>query len=667
MTTDGRRPHRHRRVTYPIVFVLVCFASVWLAQFSSYLDVRQGRDQATLFVFGSWFGRTSTGSQGTVVAAGLIIVALVYLTLVVVTNYFWISSGVVMLLVSVFSMVNYLKILARQEPLQPSDMLFALHGDGGEIASFIPPSGFTIMWWFIAFDIVVLAATIVLTATARPRRLVSWTTWRAWLTRLVVAIVTIPTLVYTVANIADTTSVAGKAAAALGDNPAMWFPLYDYETNGTITAFTRYVDPTVMDEPDGYSAQTMADIARRYQTAADTINQTRVGDLDDQSLILILCESCKPTSMTPHVTVTPDPTPFLHSLKDTTTSGTMLSTGYGGGTANIEYQSLTGLSMGLFSPTLTTPFQQLVPNADYPPSVGNLWPVAQGVHTSYPNLYSRQTDYPKFGLQPFWTLEPPNLVACRATIPNNPNISDQCSYQDALDALAKHPDQNQFISLVTMQNHGPYTYSYPDNPYKVSAHLPAGGADVAQLRTFANGMNHTDQATKQFLEKIDQMDRPITVVWYGDHSPGIYDGSLNDPHDRLPTFETQYFIYSNKAARGHDTILPNSSYSSSNYFLAQMAEQTSSKVSPFLALLSELHEQFPAMGVAAANATSSSVEANQRSSGELLLLDGNGQPMDQNALTPAQRQLLADYRLVQYDITAGHHYVKDNGFMNLPS
>ncbi|MDK6365361.1 hypothetical protein QP205_24335, partial [Escherichia coli] len=56
-----------------------------------------------------------------------------------------------------------------------------------------------------------------------------------------------------------------------------------------------------------------------------------------------------------------DVMPFVRELKSKTTSGLMLSSGYGGGTANLEYMALTGLSMSNFAPSLSSPYQQLVP------------------------------------------------------------------------------------------------------------------------------------------------------------------------------------------------------------------------------------------------------------------------------------------------------------------
>ena len=47
----------------------------------------------------------------------------------------------------------------------------------------------------------------------------------------------------------------------------------------------------------------------------------------------------------------------------------MISAGYGGGTANMEYMSLTGLDLSNFSPTLPTPYTQLVTHRKYNPNI----------------------------------------------------------------------------------------------------------------------------------------------------------------------------------------------------------------------------------------------------------------------------------------------------------
>ena len=64
--------------------------------------------------------------------------------------------------------------------------------------------------------------------------------------------------------------------------------------------------------------------------------------------------------------------PNIRSIKEHTTSGLMLSSGYGGGTANLEYMGLTGLSMANFDSSLTSPYQQLVPTEHWTPTINQM-------------------------------------------------------------------------------------------------------------------------------------------------------------------------------------------------------------------------------------------------------------------------------------------------------
>ena len=87
----------------------------------------------------------------------------------------------------------------------------------------------------------------------------------------------------------------------------------------------------------------MESLAKKYTQEAKTINQTRTGELTDNTVIMILSETFSDPTRVPGVSFSLDPIPNIRNIKNTTTSGLMLSPGYGGGTANIEYQAFDRL------------------------------------------------------------------------------------------------------------------------------------------------------------------------------------------------------------------------------------------------------------------------------------------------------------------------------------
>lgn len=112
-------------------------------------------------------------------------------------------------------------------------------------------------------------------------------------------------------------------------------------------------------------------------------------------MIMILSESFSDPTRVPGITLSEDPMPNIRALKNTTTSGLMLSPGYGGGTANIEYQALTGWDLALFDNSMQVPYQQLVPHQKVTETFNQLWNDRYGAsgsiafHPYYKNMYLR--------------------------------------------------------------------------------------------------------------------------------------------------------------------------------------------------------------------------------------------------------------------------------------
>ena len=152
-------------------------------------------------------------------------------------------------------------------------------------------------------------------------------------------------------------------------------------------------------------------------------------------------------------------------------------------------------------------------------------------------------------------------------------------------------------------------------------------------------------------------------MFYGDHLPGIYETASQDTNNSLALHLTDYFIWSNKASGSQGKKVDNSVYSSPNYFVAQTAEHMNAKVSPYLAFLTLMHKKVSAMEPPVVN----KIQGWDRiPEGQDIYLDAAGNPMAEDEFDEQTKQLMTDYKLIQYDITAGKNYLKDTDFMDLP-
>ena len=598
----------------------------------------------------------------------VILVALLYLMLLMLFNRFWTASIVILAVGIIVAAIEHFKVEIRYEAILPADLGF-LGSNTGNMLTFIPAGAHvTILVALGAFAVLLALILALRHFDGRKGRMIRTDNLSLNLTSRLILLL-LPILVFALycIHVSTTDSLANKFSRALGDTPSMWDSVYDAQRNGPLVAFTRQLNPKIMDKPSNYSEETMKKVAARYQKEAETINASRTNNLTDSTVVYVLSESFSDPSRVPGLKTNKDSMPNIRKIKAGTTSGLMLSSGYGGGTANLEYMGLSGLSMANFESSLSSPYQQLVPSQHWTPTINQLWgaPVnSLGYHPYESSMYSRATNYKKFGFSHFYTLTGPDVIKYQDKIDESPYVSDKSSYDSALEGI-KSGKTNKFIQIITRQNHMPYHEWYENNDYTAESTTgtPLGDDEQQSIETYQKGVEITDQATQEFLNELDALDKPVTVVFYGDHLPGIYSSASEDDNNSLALHLTDYFIWSNKASSYPGNKASDAAYSSPNFFVAQAADHMNAKVSPYLAFLTEMHSKIAAMEPPVVN----KIQGWDRiPEGQNIYLDQNGNPMSTDDFDKETKQLLADYKLIQYDITAGKNYLKDTDFMTLP-
>lgn len=673
---------------YTIVFFLLTSAEVIFLQWGMYSEPEYDKSteidettkvlqsvagQVTRFISQMWL------EQKNVCLVSFVGLALIYLALILVTNRFWIATLVFGVALTAFGVANSIKVQLRNEPIIPADLTFISGGDTGSIMSFVPKSSQAFVNGAITFVIwfaIIIFALFVLDG----RRRFIHCSWRHPIAnvknivgnifRILAAILSVVLLSTYVIGLGTPGSGTYKWAKDNGYEPQLWNAIGDAQANNPATTFLSLSKVKAMDKPDNYSQKTMQSLAKKYAQEAQAINHTRSGELTDNTVIMILSETFSDPTRVPGVSFSLDPIPNIRNIKNTTTSGLMLSPGYGGGTANIEYQALTGLNLANFNDSLIVPYQQLVPNQNDPYSFNQIWMKKYGknastaVHPFQQSMYLRNINYRKFGFSYLYTLDSKIPLKHTGCIDRSPYVSDSEAYQSILDLLDRQQDSksSQFLQLVTMQNHMPYGDYYDNNEFSdanISEDLSDG--ERWNINTYTKGINWTDQETADFLNQLDQMDKPITVIFYGDHLPGIYDTADMNKNNKTVLHETDYFIWSTSASSSHGTKVnpTTTAYTSSNYFMPLAAEHMNAKVSPYLAMLTELQQEVPAMSRVIG--TNGGI-----GQGKATYLDHDGNDIKVTALSAKAKELLKDYKLVQYDQTVGKNYLKDLDFTQVP-
>ena len=678
-----KKRHRFSFSFYAIVLVLVTAFEVVFLQWGMYSEPEypEGSEiDDTTRVLQSVIGRTTKFVSQIWIdhqyqaLLNFIVLGVIYLTLVLILNRFWVASAIFGTVMTVFAVANHIKIESRNEPVIPADLNFITGGNAGELTSFIPNSSQALVDGAVAGVICFVAICIVMQFLDGRNAVIpchwlhpfaSVKNFAGTITRILAAALSTALVFSFVWGLGADDSWATKFAHNLSDRPQPWNPIADATSNGPAINFLQLAHTKIMDKPEDYSEETMTKIAKKYSKEADSINQSRTTNLTDNTVIMVLSETFSDPTRVPGVSFAEDPIPNIRQIKNETTSGLMLSPGYGGGTANIEYQALTGLSMANYSATLSIAYQQLVPGQKWDQSLNQLWNEKTGedssvaFHAYNRNMYFRDINYKKFGFSKFYATDGKPKLTNLYPIDSAWYASDESFYSQVLKKM-QSSDGNKFYQVVTMQNHMPYEDIYADNQFKeldTSENLQEN--ERLNIETYTKGLNYTDQSTQDFLNALNNIDRPITVIFYGDHLPGIYSTAYSDSDNILGLHETDYFIWSNNASSAAGTKLDNASsaYTSSNYFSAQLASHLNAKVSPYLAFLTEMHQAIPAMSVPSAAGGSPD---------KPVYLNAAGARISEKDLSEEAKTLLHNYKLIQYDMSAGKNYLKDTDFVNLP-
>ncbi|UCI32800.1 LTA synthase family protein [Mesorhizobium sp. B4-1-4] len=325
--------------------------------------------------------------------------------------------------------------------------------------------------------------------------------------------------------------------------PIMWDQKENYASNGFALAFALNVPMAHVSAPSGYSDKAIAAIDRPRTTAS-------VPD-DKPDIIVVMSESFWDPTKLPGVAITPDPTPTVRGLR----SGSMFSPEFGGMTANIEFEALTGFS-NAFLPAGSIPYQQYVrtPTPSMATFLKSEGYRARAIHPGTNWFWNRGAVYADFGFNDFKSEETLPPMEKRGPLASDAAMTDEIIRE------ADASDDPVFFFAVSLQNHGPYEPNRYNNPtHSVQAPISQWARD--SLLSYAEGSADADRGLDRLIEWAKKRERPTIIAFFGDHLPPlgpvyVETGFLKDnvaprkeptPEAALEHHETPLVVWSNRS------------------------------------------------------------------------------------------------------------------------
>ena len=308
------------------------------------------------------------------------------------------------------------------------------------------------------------------------------------------------------------------------------------QINGYLVNFMLQVKGIFVEVPRNYSRIKVAQIADSLGTNHGPVNTEEYPDV-----IVIMDESFADMDVLGDGLITSQPViPYISSLEENTTKGYALSSVYGGGTPNSEYEVLTGNTM-MFLPKGVMAYQQYIKQPTYSmvKEFKDLGYRTIAMHPFNSKGWMRTRVYPYLGFDEMHFEEDfPQEDLIRFF------VSDREMFETVLDTYRKTAETEEHVFLfgVTMQNHGGYEFKAEENPdleqrYHKSIRVQGNVNGIYDdAEQYLSLIHETDKAVEYLLNELKQSDRKVVVLFYGDHFPGLGEDFYDMVHGK--EFET---------------------------------------------------------------------------------------------------------------------------------
>ena len=571
--------------------------------------------------FGGWEKANEFLSKNPKIAEySKIVIILVSFLFVGIFRNWRISMGILFSLATVVMYINTEKMASRNTPFLPEDL--AMSGEAGGLASMINLERFLNMLFTIA---VIIIITIIINKISKK-------IWHFKFSKKQKIAIFIPQIALILIcahflnlHTLEIRNLSGKGTFIKVENLETSIDFtdqaYNYRTNGFILATISNLQTKTQKQPEDYSKEAVQKIVQKYQKIAEENNKNRKKISDEKvNVVYVMSESFIDPKLGKHLYDygNKEPIPYTQEIKKSQSSGWAASSEYGGGTANVEFEALTGLSNFFIN---SIPYTSIVPaNKDTPSIVKNFNENGYKTIAMHPynrNMYRREVVYPNLGFQEYKSAD---NFKNNSKIDNSKYISDESAFNEVLAEL-KNSQKPEFIHLVTMQNHMPYEENaYSEHNFNVNAKNGANPENAKNVQAYLEGISRSDKAMKNFLSEIEKLNEKTVVVFWGDHWPGIYGEMFEKELNKNDIRRTPLFVYSNFKKEKQDLGTSSLIY---NQILA--LNTFNSKLSPFQYLLSDLREKYPAL-------TKQFVKTDEKS------------------------DVLKDFEMIEYDILSGNKY-----------
>jgi len=473
-----------------------------------------------------------------------------------------ISIGSVSLAVIIMTIVHRLKMVYRVDPFVPWDILL-----GTEVLEISKSFGTKAQFVVVGGIISAIIAIVVCNIVIKNQKLPNKYRFSLFVVTLL-SIFIVNEYVYSNQKIDQNLFIEGN----------IYNQVNIFNSKGFLYSFIYNFNTTKIEKPENYDKTEIQNLISSHEV--------RLSDnLRTPHIIMIMGEAFSDIPLHEKFDFTGYEDPlknYVQINQDSVFTGQLVTPNIGGGTADTEFDVLTGLNSRNFR---GVPYSYMLIGKEYnalPSVLSKLGYHNVAIHPGHSWFYNRINVFKYLGFDKFY-----NIQHFDENDTKGMYITEVATFDKVIGDFesfkAENPNKPYFSFTITIQNHGPYPSKYlSETNFETSIAL--SDDDINGLSNYFEGVYDADIQLARLVEYLESINEPVVLVYFGDHLPAlgrnVYEEfvmslSENTLDEKTVMYRTPFIIWQNSASENENILNTNISIPeimSSNYFGATLLE-----------------------------------------------------------------------------------------------
>ncbi|MBE6573582.1 MAG: hypothetical protein E7652_04220 [Ruminococcaceae bacterium] len=273
----------------------------------------------------------------------------------------------------------------------------------------------------------------------------------------------------------------------------------------------------------------------------DTLDKPIVQTKDRPNVVFVQLESFIDPEEIKELELDTSAAPNFQRIQNEFPSGYLHVPVVGGGTANTEFEILTGMNLDHFG-TVEIPYESVLTEKTCESMAYNykaLGYKAHAIHDFSAGFYKRNTVYSNLGFDTFTSFEYMTDLEY-----NDIGWAKDSILERYILSALNSTKESDFVYAVSVQGHGSYPNDFDDTENDISTTVPEPISEyTAALEYYISQIREMDEFVGSLTDTLSDYDEKTVVVFYGDHLP-----AFNISSDLMKSgslYETEYTVWAN--------------------------------------------------------------------------------------------------------------------------